>query len=102
MFRIGVDIGGTFTDLYALDESNPTAAGVRTAKVLSTPEDLSLGVLNALRRAGIAPHEISTIVHGTTVATQELRLGEMLIVLGDMPAPEGGTFISRWHKERQP
>ena len=72
MFRIGVDIGGTFTDLYALDESNPTAAGVRTAKVLSTPEDLSLGVLNALRRAGIAPHEISTIVHGTTVATNAL------------------------------
>ncbi len=72
MFRIGVDIGGTFTDLYALDESNPTAAGVRTAKVLSTPEDLSLGVLNALRSAGIQPNEISTIVHGTTVATNAL------------------------------
>lgn len=72
MFRIGVDIGGTFTDLYALDETNPTAGGVRTAKVLSTPEDLSLGVLNALHTAGIAPHEISTIVHGTTVATNAL------------------------------
>lgn len=72
MFRIGVDIGGTFTDLYALDESNPTAAGVRTAKVLSTPEDLSLGVLNALHSADIAPTEISTIVHGTTVATNAL------------------------------
>jgi N-methylhydantoinase A len=72
MFRIGVDIGGTFTDLYALDESNPTAGGVRTAKVLSTPEDLSLGVLNALHSAGIAPSEISTIVHGTTVATNAL------------------------------
>ncbi|MGW4334652.1 hydantoinase/oxoprolinase family protein [Rhodococcus koreensis] len=72
MFRIGVDIGGTFTDLYALDEANPTASGVRTAKVLSTPGDLSLGVLNALRSAGIAPREISTIVHGTTVATNAL------------------------------
>lgn len=72
MFRIGVDIGGTFTDLYALDEKNPTDGGVRTAKVLSTPEDLSLGVLNALRSAGIAPNEISTIVHGTTVATNAL------------------------------
>jgi N-methylhydantoinase A len=72
MFRIGVDIGGTFTDLYALDESNPTATGVRTAKVLSTPEDLSLGVLNALHAADIAPNQISTIVHGTTVATNAL------------------------------
>lgn len=72
MFRIGVDIGGTFTDLYALDEANPTAEGVRTAKVLSTPEDLSLGVLNALRSAGIEPREIATIVHGTTVATNAL------------------------------
>ena len=72
MFRIGVDIGGTFTDLYALDESSPTGAGVRTAKVLSTPQDLSLGVLEALRTAGIAAHEISAIVHGTTVATNAL------------------------------
>ena len=72
MFRIGVDIGGTFTDLYALDESNPTATGVRTAKVLSTPEDLSLGVLEVLRVAGIAPSEIAAIVHGTTVATNSL------------------------------
>jgi N-methylhydantoinase A len=72
MFRIGIDIGGTFTDLYALDEANPTASGVRTAKVLSTPEDLSLGVLSALRSAGISPNQISTIVHGTTVATNAL------------------------------
>ncbi|MFD1214355.1 hydantoinase/oxoprolinase N-terminal domain-containing protein [Arthrobacter sp. GCM10027362] len=58
--------------LYALGETNPTAAGVRTAKVLSTPEDLSLGVLNALHAAGIPPSGISTIVHGTTVATKAL------------------------------
>lgn len=72
MFRIGVDIGGTFTDLYAMDEDNPSAGGVRTAKVLSTPEDLSLGVLNALHSADIAPSEVATIVHGTTIATNAL------------------------------
>ncbi|MFE7416254.1 hydantoinase/oxoprolinase family protein [Rhodococcus sp. NPDC057529] len=72
MFRIGVDIGGTFTDLYAWDESSPTASGVRTAKVLSTPHDPSVGVLNALREAGIAPAEISTFIHGTTIATNAL------------------------------
>lgn len=72
MFRIGVDIGGTFTDLYALDEANPSASGVREAKVLSTPKDLSIGVMSALDAAGISPTEISTIVHGTTVATNAL------------------------------
>lgn len=72
MFRIGVDIGGTFTDLYAWDEDNPTAAGVRTAKVLSTPHDPSVGVLDALAKADIAPSQISTFVHGTTIATNAL------------------------------
>lgn len=72
MFRIGVDIGGTFTDLYAWDEDNPTAAGVRTAKVLSTPHDPSVGVLDALAQAEIAPSQISTFVHGTTIATNAL------------------------------
>lgn len=72
MFRIGVDIGGTFTDLYAWDESNPTSAGVRTAKVLSTPQDPSVGVLDALAKAGITAAEIATFVHGTTIATNAL------------------------------
>ncbi|NLA65495.1 MAG: hydantoinase/oxoprolinase family protein [Leucobacter sp.] len=72
MFRIGVDIGGTFTDLYAWDEENPTADGVRTAKVLSTPHDRSVGVLDALAKAEIAPSQISTFVHGTTIATNAL------------------------------
>ena len=46
-FRIGVDIGGTFTDLVVLDER---AGEVRTLKVPSTPHDPSQAVLNAIRR----------------------------------------------------
>jgi N-methylhydantoinase A len=68
--RLGVDVGGTFTDLLLLDE-----AGGRTytAKVPSTPADSSIGVLNGVdkicRQAGINPADISEVMHGTTVAT---------------------------------
>jgi N-methylhydantoinase A len=72
-YTIGVDVGGTFTDLF-LGSSD---GNVRTAKTLSTPEDPSAGVLNGLRRLAEAEGsdlaafaaEIRTIVHGTTVTT---------------------------------
>jgi len=68
--RLGVDVGGTFTDLLLLDERNGRTF---TAKVPSTPEDSSKGVLNGIekicRTAGIDPSEISEVMHGTTVAT---------------------------------
>jgi N-methylhydantoinase A len=76
MFRIGIDVGGTFTDLVAIDP-----AGVTTlAKVPSTPEDPSLGVLDGLtqlaERLGLGRAallgETDRIVHGTTVATNAL------------------------------
>ncbi|MEM6743375.1 MAG: hydantoinase/oxoprolinase family protein [Pseudomonadota bacterium] len=68
--RLGVDVGGTFTDLLLLDEAR---ARIVTAKVPSTPEDSSIGVLNGIekicRDAGIAPSDIAEVMHGTTVAT---------------------------------
>ena len=76
MYRIGIDVGGTFTDLVAIDP-----AGVTTlAKVPSTPEDPSLGVLDGLElladrfgldRAALLG-QTDRIVHGTTVATNAL------------------------------
>ena len=76
MYRIGIDVGGTFTDLVAID-SNGAAT---LAKVPSTPEDPSLGVLDGL--AALAAKlgrgrtdllgETERIVHGTTVATNAL------------------------------
>ncbi|WP_419906412.1 hydantoinase/oxoprolinase family protein [Hoeflea sp.] len=68
--RLGVDVGGTFTDLLMLDEKN---GRTYTAKVPSTPADSSIGVLNGIekicREAGIAPTDITEVMHGTTVAT---------------------------------
>jgi len=68
--RLGVDVGGTFTDLLLIDER---AGTTQTAKVPSTPEDSSIGVLNGIERlceqAGIDPGDITEVMHGTTVAT---------------------------------
>jgi len=68
--RLGVDVGGTFTDLLLLDEK---ASRTFTAKVPSTPADSSIGVLNGIekicREAGIDPTDIREVMHGTTVAT---------------------------------
>jgi N-methylhydantoinase A len=76
MHRIGVDVGGTFTDLVAVDD----AGRATLAKVASTPEDPSLGVLEGLAlladRLGRALPDLladaERIVHGTTVATNAL------------------------------
>ncbi|HUD58169.1 MAG TPA: hydantoinase/oxoprolinase N-terminal domain-containing protein, partial [Acetobacteraceae bacterium] len=73
MLKIGIDVGGTFTDLVAVD-----ASGCSTlAKVASTPEDPSIGVMAGLVRLAMIlamPRETllaetERIVHGTTVAT---------------------------------
>lgn len=68
--RLGVDVGGTFTDLLLLDEKRGRTF---TAKVPSTPDDSSIGVLHGIekicREAGINPGDIAEVMHGTTVAT---------------------------------
>jgi N-methylhydantoinase A len=69
MAKIGVDVGGTFTDLIL--EDGP--GNVHVHKVPSTPEDQSIGVFSGIedicKIAGISTQEIDLIVHGTTVAT---------------------------------
>ena len=68
MARVGVDVGGTNTDLV-LEADH----GVFVHKVASTPHDQSEGVLKGLRelcdKSGVRPDDVSLIVHGTTVAT---------------------------------
>ncbi len=61
---VGVDVGGTFTDLVAVDGDQ-----VIVAKVPSTPDDQAEGILAALSDAGVAAHEVARFAHGTTVAT---------------------------------
>ncbi len=74
--RLGIDVGGTFTDLLLVDESHGSTC---MAKVPSTPDDPSRGVLEGVavvcRRAGIDPREISHVMHGTTVATNAILTG---------------------------
>src|SRR5688500_2913174 len=70
--QIGVDIGGTFTDIVALD-----AEGRLTlAKVPSTPKDLLDGIAEAttrvLKLAGAMPADVARFIHGTTIATNAI------------------------------
>lgn len=80
-YTLGVDVGGTFTDIFLVSEDD---GRIFTAKVPSTPDDSSIGVLNGIERAcetsGIAPSEISHVMHGTTVATNTVLTGTGALV----------------------
>ena len=76
-YRLGVDVGGTFTDLLLINEET---GETHTAKVPSTPEDSSVGVLNGIARicdeSGIDPRSVGRVMHGTTVATNAVLTGK--------------------------
>jgi N-methylhydantoinase A len=71
-YRIGVDIGGTFTDLLVTDEHGDA----RVYKTPTTPEDPTIGFFRGLERAGVELGEIDAIVHGTTITTNAVLTGE--------------------------
>lgn len=75
-YRLGVDVGGTFTDLFLVNERS---GEVFTAKVPSTPADQSIGVLHGIARvceqAAVRPEQIDHVMHGTTVATNTVLTG---------------------------
>jgi N-methylhydantoinase A len=77
-YRLGVDVGGTFTDLLVIDEG--TGATFRD-KVPSTPDDPSRAVIAGARsvcaKAGIAPDALDLFLHGTTVATNAVLEGKV-------------------------
>lgn len=62
--RVGVEVGGTFTDLVAIEDGK-----LRIAKVPSTPGNPDVGALDAIGAAGIEYAQIEDLVHGSTVAT---------------------------------
>lgn len=72
-YRLGIDIGGTFTDATLMDE---TTGATRIAKVSSTPADPSIAFLRVseriLNEANVAPQDVRYVVHGTTVATNAI------------------------------
>jgi len=63
---VGVDVGGTFTDLVLMD---PVRGDVRLAKVPSTPDNQAFGVLTALNESAAILPDVDLIVHGTTTTT---------------------------------
>jgi N-methylhydantoinase A len=71
--RIGVDVGGTFTDLVLHD---PTRDLVHTGKLLTTPDDPSAaiitGTVRLLREVGMHPGDLHSVVHGTTLITNTI------------------------------
>jgi N-methylhydantoinase A len=75
--RLGIDIGGTFTDATLIDEGS---GDIKIAKVLSTPADPSEGFAHSTQRilteAGVAGGAIEYIVHATTVATNAIIEGK--------------------------
>jgi N-methylhydantoinase A len=72
-YRVGVDIGGTFTDIFLLSEQRGQVA---IGKVLTTPRDPAEAVVNGLRallsEQGIAPAVVTHLVHGTTLITNAI------------------------------
>ena len=75
--RIAIDVGGTFTDVVLVDDNS---ARIWFAKVLSTPDDPSMGSIagarEILHRTGISPSSVLDVVHATTVATNSVIEGK--------------------------
>ncbi len=74
MWRVGVDVGGTFTDLFGWNEESGERA---TAKVLTTQRDRSEGVIDAIRRAAQDPSvEHARDVYGVSVDKAARKINE--------------------------
>jgi N-methylhydantoinase A len=80
MFIVGIDVGGTFTDLTAVDEAT---GRVVVTKVPSQPRQEAAAVLSGLAALGIAARDVRRLVHGTTVGTNAVleRRGARVAVL---------------------
>src|SRR4029450_1426641 len=76
--RIGIDTGGTFTDVVAVDEET---GQITTTKTPSTPADPAEGFLNGVRKVldlmGLDGSAVTAVSHGTTVATNQLLEGKL-------------------------
>ena len=98
-WRVGIDIGGTFTDAALVDSET---GQVRVVKVLTTPEDPARGFMTALERGlaecGAGGRDVAAVVHATTVATNAIIEGKtarvgMLVTRGFRDILEIGRQI---------
>ncbi len=86
-FRVSMDIGGTFTDVVAYEE---TTGAYTSGKVPTTPESPAIGVLEGVNGIVGALDEISFTVHGTTVGLNAFlqRRGERVLLLATAGASD--------------
>src|SRR5919107_2386619 len=76
--RIGIDTGGTFTDVVALDEDSGELVTTKTPSTPADPADGFLdGISKVLRIMGATGADVSAVCHGTTVATNQLLEGKV-------------------------
>jgi len=99
--RIGIDIGGTFTDLQIVDTRSGVQGSVKTP---TTPEDPSLGLMTGIETAaarfGFATSDVSLLLHGTTIATnavleRKLPRGVLVTTAGFRDVLEIGRHVRR-------
>ncbi|HZZ49170.1 MAG TPA: hydantoinase/oxoprolinase family protein [Pseudonocardia sp.] len=108
MYRVGIDIGGTFTDCVAVDEDT---GAVKTCKVPTTPHDQSEGFLAGIEALGIPVEQISLVLHGCTVGLNAVltRTGAKIgvittegfrdvLAMGRGQRPSGDQFNPRWQR----
>ncbi|MGH6671748.1 MAG: hydantoinase/oxoprolinase family protein [Xanthobacteraceae bacterium] len=69
MIVVAIDIGGTFTDLVGFDDK---AGRFVEAKSLTTPHELTQGILDCIRRSGVEAGAINELIHGSTIAINTL------------------------------
>ncbi|GIW06872.1 MAG: 5-oxoprolinase [Dehalococcoidia bacterium] len=100
-YRLGVDVGGTFTDLVLTDDAN---GPLYRAKTSSTPADQSRGVLEGIEKvcrvAGITPNQIAEIRHGTTVGLNTVLTGTGATV--GLITTKGFRYVLRVARSRTP
>ncbi|MBB5789385.1 hydantoinase/oxoprolinase family protein [Jiangella mangrovi] len=78
MIRIGIDTGGTFTDVVAVDEETGRQASTKTPSTPADPaEGFMAGIHKILPLIGARPGDVAAVVHGTTVATNRLLEGKV-------------------------
>ena len=107
-YKIGIDVGGTFTDLVAVDECTGRFV---TIKAPSTPEDQSSGLMEAVAATGIEGKDITSIIHGCTVTINAVltRTGVKtgllttdgfrdVLVMGRGQRPSSAQFDPRWRR----
>lgn len=99
-YHVGVDVGGTFTDVIAFNEED---GSIIVAKTSSTPSQPEIGVINGIEKAQISGRDIRMFSHGTTVGTNALierKLPKTALIttkgFRDVPEIRRGTKLDLW------